>query len=139
MRNEPSKFFPFEKPIYTDLVFYAFLYIAFTEMKQDLNEFYDYGDSSRLVPLLFEFANSIFVAWIISIPLNWVRGLIVNKLNSRKEAKLIEKRIQENKMDFRITKLDKPIGDMDSEERRIAAEKLSETIQDQIQKYKKEN
>jgi hypothetical protein len=139
MRNERSKFFPFEKPIYTDLVFYAFLYIAFTEMKQDLNEFYDYGDSSRLVPLLFEFANSIFVAWIISIPLNWVRGLIVNKLNSRKEAKLIEKRIQENKMDFRITKLDKPIGDMDSEERRIAAEKLSETIQDQIQKYRKEN
>jgi hypothetical protein len=138
MRNEPSKFFPFEKPIYTDLVFYAFLYIAFTEMKQDLNEFYDYGDSSRLVPLLFEFANSIFVAWIISMPLNWLRGLIVNKLNSRKESKLTEKRIQENKLDFRITKLDKPIGEMDSEERRIAAEKLSETIQDQIQKYRKE-
>jgi hypothetical protein len=138
MRNEPSKFFPFEKPIYTDLVFYAFLYIAFTEMKQDLNEFYDYGDSSRLVPLLFEFANSIFVAWIISMPLNWLRGLIVNKLNSRKESKLTEKRIQENKLDFRITKLDKPIGEMDSEERRIASEKLSETIQDQIQKYRKE-
>ncbi len=138
MRNERSKFFPFEKPIYTDLVFYAFLYIAFTEMKQDLNEFYDYGDSSRLVPLLFEFANSIFVAWIISIPLNWVRGLIVNKLNSRREAKLTEKRVQENKIDFRITKLDKPIGEMNSEERRIAAERLSETIQDQIQKYKKE-
>ena len=138
MRNERSKFFPFEKPIYTDLVFYAFLYIAFTEMKQDLNEFYDYGDSSRLVPLLFEFANSIFVAWIISMPLNWLRGLIVNKLNSRKESKLTEKRIQENKLDFRITKLDKPIGEMDSEERRIAAEKLSETIQDQIQKYRKE-
>ena len=139
MRNEPSKFFPFEKPIYTDLVFYAFLYIAFTEMKQDLNEFCDYGDSSRLVPLLFEFANSIFVAWIISMPLNWVRGLVLNKLNSRKEAKLTEKRIQENKLDFRITKLDKPIGEMDSEERRAAAKKLSETIQDQIQKYKKEN
>jgi hypothetical protein len=139
MRNKPSKFFPFEKPIYTDLVFYAFLYISFTEMKQDLNEFYDYGDSSRLVPLLFEFANSIFVAWIISMPLNWVRGLILNKLNSRKEAKLTEKSIQENKLDFRITKLDKPIGEMDSEERRAAAEKLSETIQDQIQKYKKEN
>ena len=138
MRNERSKFFPFEKPIYTDLVFYAFLYIAFTEMKQDLNEFYDYGDSSRLVPLLFEFANSIFVAWIISMPLNWLRGLIVNKLNSSKESKLTEKRIQENKLDFRITKLDKPIGEMDSEERRIAAEKLSETIQDQIQKYRKE-
>jgi hypothetical protein len=139
MRNKPSKFFPFEKPIYTDLVFYAFLYISFTEMKQDLNEFYDYGDSSRLVPLLFEFANSIFVAWIISMPLNWVRGLILNKLNSKKEAKLTEKRIRENKLDFRITKLDKPIGEMDSEERRAAAEKLSETIQDQIQKYKKEN
>ncbi len=51
-RQNPSKFFPFEKPLYTDMVFYAFLYIAFTELKQDLNEFYDYGDPSRLVPLL---------------------------------------------------------------------------------------
>ncbi len=137
-RQNPSKFFPFEKPLYTDLVFYAFLYIAFTEMKQDLNEFYDYGDPSRLVPLLFEFANSIFIAWVISMPLNWVRGLMVNKLNSREEAKLNKNRIQNKKTDFRITKLDKPIGEMTPEERRLAAEKLSETIQDQARKYKEE-
>jgi hypothetical protein len=87
IKRNPSKFFPFEKPIYTDPVFYAFLFIALTEMKVDLNEFYTYGDPSRLVPLLIEFANSIFVAWIISMPLNWIRGLIISKINSRNEAK----------------------------------------------------
>jgi len=91
MRRNPSKFFPFEKPIYTDLVFYAFLFIAFTEMRHDLNEFYSYGDLSRLILLLIEFANSIFVAWIISMPLNWIRGVIISKINSRNEAKTKER------------------------------------------------
>jgi hypothetical protein len=138
VRRNPSKFYPFEKPLYSDLIFYAFLYIAFTEMRQDLNEFYDYGDPSRLVPLLFEFANSFFIAWVISMPLNWVRGLIINKLNSREENKSNKNIIQNDKTDFRITKLDKPIGEMTPEERKLAAEKLSETIQDQARKYKEE-
>jgi hypothetical protein len=59
------------------------------EMKIDLNEFYAYGDPSRLVPLLIEFANSIFVAWVISMPLNWIRGLIISKVNSRNKAGLL--------------------------------------------------
>ncbi len=138
MRRNPSKFFPFEKPIYTDLVFYGFLVIAFSEMKHDLNEFYSYGDPSRLVPLLIEFANSIFVAWIISMPLNWVRGLIISKLNSRNEAKSIKENIQNYESDLRITKLDKPINEMDSNERRIAAEKISENMIEQARKYKKD-
>jgi hypothetical protein len=138
MRRNPSKFFPFEKPIYTDLVFYAFLFIAFTEMKIDLNEFYAYGDPSRLVPLLIEFANSIFVAWILSMPLNWIRGLIISKINSRNEAKT--KKITEANpiSDLRITKLDKPIDKMDAIERRIAAEKIAEVMMDQAKKYKKD-
>ena len=136
MRRNPSKFFPFEKPIYTDLVFYAFLLIAFTEMKQDLNEFYSYGDPSRLVPLLIEFANSIFVAWIISMPLNWIRGVIISKINSRNEAKTKKVDNLNLSPDLRITKLDKPIGEMDSIERRIAAEKISEIMLDQAKKYK---
>jgi hypothetical protein len=138
MRRNPSKFFPFEKPIYTDLVFYAFLFIAFTEMRQDLNEFYSYGDPSRLVPLLIEFANSIFVAWIISMPLNWIRGLIITKINSRNQAKTEKTDKQNSSPDLRITKLDKPINEMDSAERRIAAEKIAEVMMDQANKYKKD-
>ena len=107
-------------------------------MKHDLNEFYSYGDPSRLVPLLIEFANSIFVAWIISMPLNWVRGLIISKLNSRNEAKSIKENIQNYESDLRITKLDKPINEMDSNERRIAAEKISENMIEQARKYKKD-
>jgi hypothetical protein len=138
MRRNPSKFFPFEKPIYTDLVFYAFLFIALTEMKQDLNDFYNYGDPSRLIPLLIEFANSIFVAWIISMPLNWIRGLMIAKINSRNEAKTRKINDQKPSPDLRITKLDKPIDEMDSVERRIAAEKIAEVMMNQAKKYKKD-
>ena len=138
MRRNPSKFFPFEKPIYTDLVFYAFLFIAFREMGHDLNVFYSYGDTSRLIPLLIEFANSIFVAWIISMPLNWIRGVIISKINSRNEAKTKENDNQNSSPDLRITKLDKPIDEMDSTERRIAAEKIAEVMMDQAKKYKKD-
>jgi len=89
-KRNSSNFFPFEKPIYTDLVFYAFLFISIQGMKQSLNDFYNYGDLSRLIPLLIDFASSIFVAWVISMPLNWIRGLIKAKLNSRNQAKSIK-------------------------------------------------
>jgi hypothetical protein len=138
MRRNPSKFFPFEKPIYTDPVFYAFLFIAFTEMKVDLNEFYAYGNPSRLIPLLIEFANSIFVAWILSMPLSWISGLIISKINSRNEAKAKKIKEENPNPDLRITKLGKPIDEMDSVERRIAAEKIAEAMLDQAKKYDKD-
>ena len=139
MRRNPSKFFPFEKPVYTDLVFYAFLFISIQGMKQSLNDFYNYGDPSRLIPLLIDFASSIFVAWVISMPLNWIRGLIKAKLNSRNQAKSIKSDGQDASPDLRITKLDKPIKEMDANERRIAAEKISEIMLDQARNYKKKN
>ena len=137
MRRNPSKFFPFEKPIYTDLVFYGFLFISIQGMKQNLNDFYNYGDSSRLIPLLIDFASSIFVAWVISISLNWFRGLIVSKINLRKEDKLKNSNDINNDSELRITKLDKPLNEMDAAERRIAAEKISEIMLDQAKNYKK--
>lgn len=137
MRRNPSKFFPFEKPIYTDLVFYAFVFISIQGMKQNLNDFYNYGDSSRLIPLIIDFASSIFVAWIISMPLNWIRGLVISKVNSRNENKIKNTNNLNNDPDLRITKLDKPINEMNAAERRIAAEKISEIMLDQANKYKK--
>jgi hypothetical protein len=103
-----------------------------------LNDFYNYGDPSRLIPLLIEFASSIFVAWVISMSLSWIRGLIIAKLNSRNKAKLIKPGVQSVNPDLRITKLDKPIDEMDSKERRIAAEKIAEVMMDQAKKYKKD-
>ena len=136
MRRKPSKFFPFEKPFYTDLVFYAFLFISIQGMKQKINDFYNYGDSSRLIPLIIDFASSIFVAWIISMPLNWIRGLIISKVDSRNENKIKNLNNLNSDSDLRITKLDKPINEMDAAERRIAAEKISEIMLDQANKYK---
>jgi hypothetical protein len=137
MRRNPSKFFPFEKPIYTDLVFYAFLFISIQGMQQNLNDFYNYGDSSRLIPLLIDFAGSIFVAWILSMPLNWIRGLIISKVNARNDNKLKNSNNLNYDTELRITKLDKPINEMDEAERRIAAEKISEIMLDQVKNYKK--
>jgi hypothetical protein len=105
-------------------------------MKQNLNDFYNYGDSSRLFPLLIDFASSVFVAWIISIPLNWIRGLIISKVDSRNKKKLMNSNNLNYDPDLRITKLDKPINEMDAAERRIAAEKISEIMLDQAKKYK---
>jgi hypothetical protein len=139
MRRNPSKFFPFEKPVYTDLVFYAFLFISIQGMQRNLNDFYSYGDSSRLIPLLIDFANSIFVAWIISMPLNWIRGLITFKINSRKENKIKSLNNLNIETDLRITKLDKPMNEMDATERRNAAEKISEIMLDQANKYNENN
>ena len=138
MRRNPSKFFPFEKPIYTDLVFYAFLLISIQGMKQNLNDFYSYGDSTRLIPLLIDFSSSMFVAWIISIPLNWIRVSIISKLNIRNLSKSNKIKNDYPNSDLRITQLDKPIDEMDPAERRIAAEKISEVLMDQARNYKKD-
>jgi hypothetical protein len=62
---------------------------------------------------------------------------ILAKLNSRNKAKLIKPEGLSVNPDLRITKLDKPIEEMDSAERRIAAEKIAEVMLDQANKYKK--
>jgi hypothetical protein len=71
--------------------------------------------------------------------LNWIRGLIISKINSRNEAKATKIKEENPKPDLRITKLDKPIDEMDSIERRIAAEKIAEAMLDQAKKYDKDN
>ena len=106
-------------------------------MRENLNDFFNYGDSSRLFPLLFDFANSAFVAWIFSIIINWIRGLVVSRMESRKRR---SDNLAESKSaikDFRITKLEKPINEMNAQERRIAAEKIAEVMLDQANEYKK--
>lgn len=71
------------------------------------------------------------------MPLNWIRDLIISKVNSRNENKLKNSNNLNNNLDLRITELDKPINEMDVAERRIAAEKISEIMLDQAKKYKK--
>ena len=73
------------------------------------------------------------------MPLNWIRDLIISKVNSRNEHKIKNSNNLNNDPDLRITKLDKPINEMDAAERRIAAEKISEIMLNQANKYKKKN
>ena len=70
------------------------------------------------------------------MPLNWIRGVIISKIHSRNEAKTKKVVNLNSSPDLRITKLDKPIDEMDSIERRIAAEKIAEVMMDQAKKYK---
>lgn len=138
MNRNPSKFFPFEQPIYADFVFYLFLFLSIQGMREDLNNFFNYGDSSRLFPLLFDFLNSVFVAWIFSIIANWLRGKVITRLENRRSLKEKSEKEKEVK-EIRITKLDKPINEMTTEERRAAAEKLAKVVLDQAENYKKKN
>ena len=71
------------------------------------------------------------------MPLNWIRGLIISKFNSRNDNKLMNSNNVNNDTDLRITKLDKPINEMDEAERRMAAEKISKIMLDQTKNYKK--
>lgn len=73
------------------------------------------------------------------MPLNWIRSLITFKINSRKENKIKILNNLNSKTDLRITKLDKPINEMDATERRNAAEKISEIMLDQAKKYEENN
>ena len=134
MKRNPSRFFPFEKPLYSDLVFYIFLAISINGMSKDLEEFYNFGDSSRLIPLLIQFANSIFVAWVISIPINWIRDQYMKKIKTSKSDNFEN---NTSSQDLKITKLNKPIGEMNSNERADAAKKLSEIMMGQIKNYNK--
>jgi len=138
MNRNPSKFFPFEKPIYADFVFYFFLFLSIQGMREDLNDFFNYGDSSRLFPLLFDFLNSVFVAWIFSIIANWLRGKVITRIENRRNLKRESGREKEV-TEIRITKLDKPINEMTADERRVAAEKLAEIVLNQADEYKKKN
>jgi hypothetical protein len=138
MNRNPSKFFPFERPIYGDFVFYLFLFLSVQGMREDLTNFFNYGDSSRLFPLLFDFLNSVFVAWIFSIIANWLRGKVIIRIEKRRNIKKESKKEIEV-TELRITKLDKPINEMTADERRAAAEKLAEIVLNQAEEYKKKN
>jgi hypothetical protein len=107
-------------------------------MRDDLTNFFNYGDSSRLFPLLFDFLNSVFVAWIFSIIANWLRGKVITRIEKRRNLK--KKSNKEIEVtELRFTKLDKPINEMTADERRAAAEKLAEVVMDQAKNYKKKN
>ena len=141
MRSNPSKIFPFEKPIYWDWLFYVFILIAVQGMQQNLVNFFNYGDPSRLIPLLIDFISSVLTAWIMTIAIHLIRDYLNSKYMSKKQVKLNKLEANNQKSvnsDFQITKLDKPIGEMNETERKEAANKLSEIMINQINKYKKE-
>ena len=139
MRSNPSKFFPFEKPIYADLVFYLFLFISIQGMKQNLNDFYNYGDPTRLIPLLIDFSGSIFVAWIVAIGFKWVRDLVASKLKARNINRSTKTMKDQNINSLKITKLEKPLNEMTAEERNNAARDISEIMLEQAKQFKKDN
>ena len=110
-------------------------------MKQNLIDFYNYGDPSRLIPLLLDFISSILSAWILVIAIYPIRNYFNSKYKARKQAKLKNLAANNHKSvnpDLQITKLDKPIGEMNESERKIAVDKLSEVMINQIDKYKKD-
>jgi hypothetical protein len=97
-------------------------------MNENLRDFIQYGDSNRLPALLIDFVGSIFTAWVMSIALFAIKDWVQEKLRKKSESKPTS--------DYHLTKLSKPLSDMNESERRQAAEDISETIQKQIDDYK---
>ena len=92
-----------------------------------------------------DFAGSVFIAWVMSMALNAVVQYFVSKNRAKKLdkmaelAKIKEKKAQSFNPNLRITKLDKPIGEMNQAERKEAAESIHQVMMDQINKHGEDN
>jgi multidrug efflux pump subunit AcrB len=120
-----SKFFPFKKPFYKDLIFYGFLYLIYIRLSDDLINFVEYGYGNLALQLFEILAGAILISWIYAILLSGLRHYISNwfiRLKSRRET--IE--AKQNSGEVFLTKFDKPITEMTPEERDGAIRKHAE-------------
>jgi hypothetical protein len=137
MRKYTSSFYPFKKPLYGDVLFYFFIFYSLKGMKENLFDFIQYGEPNRLISLLIDFTGSIFTAWVMSTAINAIKQYFVSKRKSKALPKFIKSDSKYFDPNLRITKLDNPIGEMNEEERKLAAAKLSNIMMEQLDDFKK--
>jgi predicted membrane protein len=132
MNHKPSKFFPFKKPFYKDVVFYIFLYFVYERLSSQLLDFVKYGYGNLVLQLFEILIDAVLISWIYSIILAYFRKIILRKWNKRKENKLD---VDSNKpIEINWTKIDKPLKDMTEKEREESANKI---VNNFLRNYKK--
>ena len=128
MRRDPSSFYPFENPLYKDWLFYLFVLYSLKGIKENITSFLQYETSDQFISLIFDFAGSIFISWIMALAIFAVKTWIKNRKSNIYPIK--------HKDNYKLTKLEKPIGEMTETERKNVAEELSKVMFKQINEYK---
>ena len=128
MRRDPSSFYPFENPLYKDWLFYLFVLYSLKGIKENITSFLQYGTPDQFISLIFDFAGSIFISWIMALAIFAVKTWIKNRKSNIYPIK--------HKDNYKLTKLEKPIGEMTETERKNVAEELSKVMFKQINEYK---
>lgn len=132
MNHIPSRFYPFQKPLYKDVLFYIFLYFVYERLSSQLLDFVKYGFGNLVLQLIEILIDAILISWIYSIILAYFRKIILRKWNKRKENKLD---VDSNKpIEINWTKIDKPLKDMTEKEREESAKKI---VNNFLRNYKK--
>lgn len=132
-----SKFFPFNKPFYTDAIFYGFLYLVYVRLSEDLIEFVEYGYGNLALQLLEILADAILISWVYAILLSGVRLYISNRI-ARFKSRRAHKEVNQKNSEILLSKLDKPLAEMTPEERKYAIKKHSEKFFKSLNKEKPE-
>ena len=81
------EFFPFNRPFYKDLLFYAFLYFVYVRFEKNLGDVieYDYGNS--VIQVGAALLDSMLVPWIFAILLAWFRQTFYEKVEQHKKKR----------------------------------------------------
>ena len=132
-----SKFFPFNKPFYTDFIFYGFLYLVYVRLSEDLIDFVEYGYGNLALQLLEILADAILISWVYAILLSGVRLYISNRI-ARFKSRRAHKEVNQKNSEILLSKLDKPLAEMSPEERMYAIRKHSEKFFESLNKEKPE-
>ncbi len=122
-----SRFFPFNKPFYKDFLFYGFIYLFYYNFSRDLRELVEYGDGNLVFQLIEIIANTLLISWVFAIIVSGLRLYITNKIEARK-SKLRYSKDGNEAQQIILTKFDKPISEMTSEERKAAAKRLTDNF-----------
>lgn len=134
MTKQESKFFPFDKPLVRDVVFYFFLFSSYVILRRDLEAIIDYNYGNPVVQIAEAIVQALVLSWIYSLILCSIRRYFRNRSERVKNIKSKQQTIKENPR-MTITKFDKPIGKMTPEEMRSSAQKmLEEFLKDQKEK-----
>lgn len=122
-----SKFFPFDKPFYKDILFYGFIYLTYYNLSRDLRELVEYGFGNLVFQLIEIILDALLISWVFAILLSGLRLYISNKIEARK-SKIRDSKNSDKEQQIILTKFDKPISEMTTDERKAAAQRLTDNF-----------
>jgi len=122
-----SKFFPFNRPFYKDYLFYGFLIVVYSKLSDGLNALVEYGYGNPVIQLIEVLLESVILGWVVALLISGLRLYVNNRWFSGEKQQQISG-VESNKGEIILTRFDKPIAEMTTEERREALEKHAKNV-----------